>query len=1133
MSAGRQIPGAAGVDSLLKVEKHEKYGTIMVRSYALSRFVLVCLFAAFVLAIPPQSIGQDGVEATKPQKKESSREALLIYAEAASYQNNKQFDLAATEWAKFLDNHKDDPRATEALYNLAICQIQQSGFKEASENLQRVIEKKDADFERIEDAYLNLGWSQYSVALQNQPEWFDEAASTFATLLSKFPDSKFRDQALFFGGESLYLQGKFEEAVRSYAELVENHDDSDLHADAMYALGVTMEDLRKYKDAGEIFDGFLKLHPKHDLATEVKMRKAETILQQGNFEAAEKLFREVASVSNYRSVDHAKYRHAFCIAAQADALGKEKGDDPKIQEQQRVSYRAAAAIFADIAENMQESPYAKDSRMAAGRSLYRAKDFDAASKWFTQVVSSDSPDAPEAAHWLARILLNAGDVAKARDVVASVMKTASESKNSYLVSLKLDAADAMYKDDASKKDSVGAYLKIADEHPSHRLAPKSVYNAAYGAMEVKEYETGLAYAERFKKNYPDHKLLPEVQKVVAECRLQLGQLDAAAADFKDLAASGDKEAAKFELRRGLSLYLNKNYDEAIPALSAVLGSAETADQKAEAAYWLGRAHADSGQQEPAIKAFETSIAANPKWKQHDEVLLNYARALRKAERIGDAQKAILRLIATYPNSKILDQAYYRLAEFAYTTGDYDSAIENYSTVLADYPESSLIPFCLYGRGWSQLRSKKAGSGQADFDALVRNFSKHELAAQAIYGRGMAAHQNGDFEAGLQSVEEYLKDNPGGSNASDARYLKGICLVGLKKIPDAVKAFGDLLRTDPEYAGKDKVLYELAWAYKSGKDDQKAIASFTTLVSVAPQSPLAAEASYHLGEDLYGKKKYEEAIPRYETAGKLASSKDLREKAAYKLGWSHYQTGDFEKAVVSFDEQLKISDVGNLAADAEFMRAESYFKQELYEEALKSYDRARQKPSKNPTMQALTMLHGGQAAGQLKKWESSYEWLTGMLETFPKSPYIPQATYERGWAERNLGELEAALKSFTSVSSSSRNELGARARFMVGEILFEQKKYSPAILEFRRLMFGYGGENAPDSIKKWQAKAGFEAGRCASILASQNASQRGELIQAARSFFTYVVVKHPQASEAGPAKEELDKLGPAGNQARRP
>ena len=211
-----------------------------------------------------------------------------------------------------------------------------------------------------------------------------------------------------------------------------------------------------------------------------------------------------------------------------------------------------------------------------------------------------------------------------------------------------------------------------------------------------------------------------------------------------------------------------------------------------------------------------------------------------------------------------------------------------------------------------------------------------------------------------------------------------------------------------------------------------------------------------------------------------------------------------------------------------MRGECLLKQDKFKDAFAAYQRAKAKPSRNETMQILTLLHGAQAAAQLKEWQTSTQWIATLQKSFPKSAYLPQAIYEQGWAERNLGKLPQALKSFQQVTKASpRNELGARARFMTGEVLFEQKNYSAAILEFRRVMFGFGAEKASDAIKQWQSKAAFEAGRCAAVLAGQeeNAQRRSQLIEGARGFFQYVLEKHPRAAEANTAREQLQRLSP--------
>src|SRR5688572_18321559 len=60
----------------------------------------------------------------KPAAAVSSPEALQLYRDAASFQNNKAFELAVEEWQKFLKNHPKDPLAAKAQHYLGVCQLQ-------------------------------------------------------------------------------------------------------------------------------------------------------------------------------------------------------------------------------------------------------------------------------------------------------------------------------------------------------------------------------------------------------------------------------------------------------------------------------------------------------------------------------------------------------------------------------------------------------------------------------------------------------------------------------------------------------------------------------------------------------------------------------------------------------------------------------------------------------------------------------------------------------------------------------------------------------------------------------------------------------------------------------------------------
>ena len=97
--------------------------------------------------------------------------------------------------------------------------------------------------------------------------------------------------------------------------------------------------------------------------------------------------------------------------------------------------------------------------------------------------------------------------------------------------------------------------------------------------------------------------------------------------------------------------------------------------------------------------------------------------------------------------------------------------------------------------------------------------------------------------------------------------------------------------------------------------------------------------------------------------------------------------------------------------------------------------------------------------------------------------------------------------------------------MVGEIYFGKRELSKAIPEFQRVMYGYGAEKASDAMKNWQAKSGFEAGRCAELLIQTRTDRDGKdkASTIAKEFFKYVVDKHPKHELAAKSQERLDVL----------
>ncbi|MEX0791980.1 MAG: tetratricopeptide repeat protein [Pirellulaceae bacterium] len=1042
--------------------------------------------------------------ATTWAQAESSPEAAARFADVANFQNEGAFELAAEEWAAFLKKYPTDPLAAKAQNYLAVCQLQLERYSDAISNFETVIKKHpQADFR--EEAMLNLASANYAYAQAGEKNRYPAAATAFAELLKAFPKSKFAEQALFFQGESLYLGGKQAEAIPVYNQLVENYPKSDLAADALYAIGVTHEELKQTAQASGAFDRFLKQFSQHPLVPEVKMRKAEALLLSEKYDEADNLFREVTATPDFPLADHAWYRLGF-VQLKADKLAE------------------AAQSYAHLAENFPQSVYAAESTMLAGRCFYRAGKLDEAVRWLTAAGKLEGEHALEAGHWLARVYLRQGKPAEARQLATSLLPQAGKSK--FNVQLKMDAADAVYELPGERENSIGLYQNIAKEHAEHELAPQALYNAAFAALELGKHPVAAELSGQFEQRYANHELRLDALYVGAEAQLQADQLPQAEQSLRKLieAGKGREELGRWNLRLALALYLQEKYDQVAAVVAPVVDQLTEPDAKAQGQYLLGASDFQLDKLPEAKKALEASLAASTRWSQADEARLMLARTLHKLGDNAAAIGQIGQMIKDYPNSLILDRAYYRQGEFEFAADNFAGSAGSYRQVVEKFPQSPLVPHALYGEGWALMRQGKPEDAEKRFAKLVSDHPNHSLVPDTLLARAAGLRQLGQYPEAVKTLNQFLGSAQAGPGKRDALYLKGMCLIESKQYSEAIKALSELHRDYPENENGDKVLYELAWAYRASDNEEQARAQFGELAKSHAKSPLAAEANYHLGEAAYDARDYDKAQAFYTAAKSGADNAEVGEKAAYKLAWSKYQQGDYQAALGGFGEQMMKYPEGPLLADAIFMQAECLFKEKKHAEALASYQRVPADRLSSDDMRALLLLHAGQSASQQKLWGESRKWFGKLVEQLPESSLVPEAKYELGWASYNEGKIDEAITHFNQAADSSRGQAGARSRFMLGEVEFERKNYDDAVKHFQRVVFGFGGEDAIASVKNWQAKSAYELGRCHEVqIRAATGAKRAEILANATKYYTLVTEKFPQAGEAKLAQSRLEVL----------
>lgn len=143
---------------------------------------------------------------------------------------------------------------------------------------------------------------------------------------------------------------------------------------------------------------------------------------------------------------------------------------------------------------------------------------------------------------------------------------------------------------------------------------------------------------------------------------------------------------------------------------------------------------------------------------------------------------------------------------------------------------------------------------------------------------------------------------------------------------AIGSYQKLLRNYPNYAGNDRVLYQLSRAYDQAGDLKQALATLDRLVADYPHSPYLDEAQFRRGELLFGHRSYSDAQRAYAVVIARGEVSPFFETALYMHGWSLFKQGNLEAALNSFfailDRKLIGRDTGQaLESIASLTRAD--------------------------------------------------------------------------------------------------------------------------------------------------------------------------------------------------------------------
>jgi tetratricopeptide (TPR) repeat protein len=540
-------------------------------------------------------------------------------------------------------------------------------------------------------------------------------------------------------------------------------------------------------------------------------------------------------------------------------------------------------------------------------------------------------------------------------------------------------------------------------------------------------------------------------------------------------STANKEAyQKVTFYRGLELYTDGNYKEALAMFKKSAAEQKVAKFTARATFWKGETEYVLDSFNEALlsfKQFENNAEAKstPEYKN---INYNIAYAYFKKKEYDQAGDFYQKQIDQNKSDKVrLNDAYLRLGDSRFMTSKYWPAMEAYNKAIemkgidADYAAFQKA----LSYGFVSRNEKKI----EDFIEFLKTFKTSQYRDDALYELGNTYVNEGKPDLGIKAYDQLLSESKNGTYSAKAMLKQGLvyynnqkedlALAKFKKVvsdyprsPESIEAVSTarLLYMDKgkvdEYASWVRTLdfievsdaeldndtYEAAEKQFLQNNTKQAIASLSGYVAKFPNGLHSLKANFYLAQSYFSDGLLGNAVSNYEYVINKQRN-EYTEQSLARLCEIHLKKDDFTKAIPVLKRlESEAEFPQNVTfAQANLMRA--YFEQKDYGNAVEYADKVLSNPKTDDKVKSDAQIIVARSAIKAND-EAKARLAYAKLLTIAKGELAAEALYYDAYFKNKDGKFEDSNK---SVQCLAKDYSGYKYFGSKGLILMAKNFYS--------------------------------------------------------------------------------------------
>lgn len=602
-----------------------------------------------------------------------------------------------------------------------------------------------------------------------------------------------------------------------------------------------------------------------------------------------------------------------------------------------------------------------------------------------------------------------------------------------------------YLNTGKKQEALNAFKNASEMDFNAQIQEDAALNYAKLSYDIgNAYQTVPEILLDFLKKYPNNSSRSEVEKLLVDSYISSKNYKEALVLLEKNRTPENKLAyQKVLFYRGLELYNDSNYAEALKMFNSAVKEQKNPDFTARATFWKAESEYVTDDFQSALISYKqfAGLAAAKTTDEYQNINYNIAYTYFKLKEYDQAGNYFQAQIDNSKGDKTrLNDSYLRLGDCRFVNAKYGPAMEAYAKAMdakgvdADYAQyqkalsygfmsrndkktdelnnfllmykkSSYRDDALYELGNTYVAQKKNDQAIKTYDQLIAEFKNGPFTSKSILKQGLIYYNTDRDELALAKFKKVAAEFPKTPEALEAVSTARLIYVDSGKVDEYaswVRTLDFVAVTDAEL---DNDTYEGAFKQYSQNNSKVAITGFTGYISKFPTGIHALEANYYLAQLYYAEGSESKAATNYQYVIDQPRN-EFTEQSLNKLAQIFLKAKDCDKAIPVL---VRLSEESDSAQNQNFAQAnlmKCYYDKKDYSNSVVYADKVLQNQKADANVKADAQIIVARAAmqtGNEDKAKAAY----AKLSTTSKGELAAEALYYDAYFKTKEGKYDAS------------------------------------------------------------------------------------------------------------------------------